>query len=274
MGAQFMRDQQNRYYAGNNGALGIFTYSGTYTGLDFADFLLDDLNSKGRGSATGTWGHRFWRSAFFVAGRYQGNSRFTLNLGLRYEYMQPIYEVADRQVNINTFTGKLIYPNGDYGRATYNGYPYQFMPRIGLAYQINNKLVFRAGYAYQSFMEGTGANLRTTLNPPFFIETNVTYDPRTPGRSLRASRRTCIEYYARYASASRSHRSSASGSCVGPESCARRRRSRSMPPSNISCSPPHRCRSAMSARRDGIWSLQWKPTSHCRVPVRSLPGLT
>jgi len=95
--------------------------------------------------------------------------------------MQPIYEVADRQVNIDTFAGKLIYPNGDYGRATYNGYPFQFMPRIGLAYQINNKLVFRAGYAYQSFMEGTGANLRTTLNPPFFIETNVTYDPRTPG---------------------------------------------------------------------------------------------
>ena len=37
MGAQFMRYQQNRYYAGNNGALGLFTYNGTYTGLDFSD---------------------------------------------------------------------------------------------------------------------------------------------------------------------------------------------------------------------------------------------
>ena len=30
-------------------------------------------------------------------------------------------------------------------------------------------------------MEGTGANLRLPLNPPFFVETNINYDPRTPG---------------------------------------------------------------------------------------------
>ena len=181
MGGQAMRYQQNRYYAGNNGALGLFTYNGTYTNLDYADFLIDALNSKGRGSATGTWGHRFWRNALFIQDDYKILPNFTLNLGLRWEYMQPIYEVADRQVNVDTFAGKLIYPNGQYGRATYKGNPSQWMPRIGLAWSATNKLVFRAGYAYQSFMEGTGANLRTTLNPPYFIETNFSYDPRTPG---------------------------------------------------------------------------------------------
>ena len=181
MGGQAMRYQQNRYYAGNNGALGIFRYTGTYTGLDYADFLIDALNGKGRGSATGTWGHRFWRSALFVQDDIKLLPNFTLNLGLRWEYMQNIYEVADRQVNINTYTGALIYPNGNLGRATYNGNPSQWMPRIGFAWSPTNKLVFRAGYAYQSFMEGTGANLRTTLNPPYFIETDFSYDPRTPG---------------------------------------------------------------------------------------------
>ena len=185
MGAQFMRYQQNRYYAGNNGALGRFGYSPTYTGLDLSDFLLDQLQSKGRGSATGTWGHRFWRSALFFQDDFKVSSNFTLNLGLRWEYMQPIYEVADRQININTFTGALISPgSGEYGRATYKGYPNQYMPRIGFAWtpgMFNRKMVVRAGYAYQSFMEGTGANLRTTLNPPFFLETDFTYDPRTPG---------------------------------------------------------------------------------------------
>lgn len=181
IGGQLMRYQQNRYYAGNNGALGLFRYTGDYTGLDFADFLIDALRGKGRGAATGTWGHRFWRPAVFIQDDYKITRTFTLNLGLRWEYMQPIYEVADRQINVNTFTGQLIRPGGEFGRAGYKGYPYQFMPRIGFAWAMTSNLVFRAGYAYQSFMEGTGANLRTTLNPPFFIETDFTYDARTPG---------------------------------------------------------------------------------------------
>ncbi len=37
------------------------------------------------------------------------------------------------------------------------------------------------GYAMSSFMEGTGANLRLPLTPPFFIESNINYDPRNPG---------------------------------------------------------------------------------------------
>ena len=184
VGGQFIRFQQNRYYSGNNGVLGRFTYSATYTGLDFADFLLDTLSSKGRGALTGSWGHRSWRSALFFQDDYKVAQNFTLNFGLRWEYMEPLYEVADRQVNVNTYTGELIHPGGEFGRATYRGYPRQFMPRIGFAWtpgMMNNRLVVRGGYAYTSFMEGTGANLRTTLNPPFFVETDFSYDPRFPG---------------------------------------------------------------------------------------------
>ena len=37
-----------------------------------------------------------------------------------------------------------------------------------------------------SFLEGTGANLRLPLNPPFFIESNVNYDIRVrPAISAR-----------------------------------------------------------------------------------------
>ena len=180
MGAQFTRLQNNRYYAGNNGALGSFNYDGTFSGLAYSDFLLDQLASKGRGAVVGKWGQRSWRSSLFIQDDVKVNQNLTVNLGLRWEYFQPLFEVADRQVNINTFTGQLLYPgkNG-VSRATYNGYPKQFQPRIGIAYTpefLKRKFVLRAGYAYQSFLEGTGANLRTTLNPPYFVESNVAYD--------------------------------------------------------------------------------------------------
>jgi hypothetical protein len=185
LGGQIIRMQQNRYYAGNNGALGIFTYNGSYSGLDLGDFLLNQLASKGRGVVTGKWGHRHWRNAFFFQDDWKAKRNLTVNLGLRWEYDSPIYEVADRQVNVNTYTGALLYPGKtDYGRALYNPYWKQFMPRIGFAWtpeMFNNKLVLRAGYAFTSFLEGTGANLRLPMNPPFAMESNVSYGAGAPG---------------------------------------------------------------------------------------------
>jgi len=184
-GGQLFRVQQNHYYAGNNGALGLFTYSGGYTGLDFGDFLLNQLSAKGRGAVTGKWGHRHWRNALYFQDDWKARRNLTMNLGMRWEYISPLYEVADRQVNINTYTGALIYPGkSSYGRGLYSPYYKQFMPTVGVAWTpdfFKNKLVVRAGYRFSSFLEGTGANLRLPLNPPFFIESNVNFDARTPG---------------------------------------------------------------------------------------------
>ncbi|MBZ5618233.1 MAG: TonB-dependent receptor [Acidobacteriia bacterium] len=182
LGGQAVRYRQNRYYAGNNGALGIFTFDGTYSGIPYGDFLLNTLISKGRGAVVGKWGHRHWRDALFIQDDWKVGRNFTVNLGLRWEYTQPIYEVADRQVNINTYTGQLLYAgkNGN-SRALYDAYYKQFEPRVGLAWNPTTKLVVRAGYAMSTFLEGTGANLRLPLNPPFFFEANVNFDPRTPG---------------------------------------------------------------------------------------------
>ena len=54
---------------------------------------------------------------------------------MRWEYTQPIYEVADRQVNIDTYTGKLLYAGKDgNSRALYDPYYKAFEPRIGIAW--------------------------------------------------------------------------------------------------------------------------------------------
>ncbi len=183
MGFNAIRYQQNRFYAGNNGLLGRFDYSGKYTGNAYADFLLNLLSSKGRGSLTGKWGHRQWRPGVFFQDDFKVTQNLTLNLGLRWEYTQPVYEVADRQVNVDLVTGQPRFAGRDgNSRALYNPYYRQFMPRVGIAWSpLSRKFVVRAGYGITSFMEGTGANLRLTLNPPFFFESDVTFDLNAPG---------------------------------------------------------------------------------------------
>jgi hypothetical protein len=181
-GGQLTRFRQNRYYAGNNGALGSFTYDGTVSGVAYGDFLLNELISKGRGAVVGKWGQRHWLDGLFVQDDFKISSTFTVNLGMRWEYSQPLYEVADRQANIDVVNGKVLLAGKDgNSRALYAPYYKQFEPRIGLAWNPRSKMVMRMGYAMSSFMEGTGANLRLPLNPPYFVETNVNYDVRSPG---------------------------------------------------------------------------------------------
>lgn len=182
-GFSMLKNIQTRYYAGNNGALGSFSYNGAYTGVDIGDFLLDTLASKGRGAVADPWNHIGWRNILFAQDSWKLTRKITFNYGLSWEYTSPIYERDDRQVNINTFTGQLIYPGKtEYGRALYKAYKKQFNPNLGIAWQVNQKTVVRAAYRLSNFLEGTGANLRLPLNPPFFTESNVTYDSAAPGK--------------------------------------------------------------------------------------------
>lgn len=185
-GGQAARYQQNRYYSGNNGQLGSFTYDGRYTGSAFADFLIDDLGASGRGSVTGKWGHRHWRDGLFAQDDFRVSSTLTLNLGLRWEYTQPVYEVADRQINVNINTGAISQAGKDgASRALFKPYYKQFEPKLGFAWSPEffgkKKFVVRGGYGITSFLEGTGANLRLPLNPPFFFESDISYPTGAPG---------------------------------------------------------------------------------------------
>src|ERR1700739_4593858 len=96
-------------------------------------------------------------------------SDLTLNLGLRYEYIQPIYEVHNRMSTIDPANPSVVLLAGTpqaaaagYSRSLVNAYHASFMPRVGFAYQVTPRLVARGGYGLQNFMEGTGANLRMT----------------------------------------------------------------------------------------------------------------
>lgn len=187
MGGQLQRYQQNRFYPGNNGLLGGFTYDGRFTGSGFADFLLDLMANKSIGSAggtnRGTWGHRQNRIGLFFQDDFKVRNNLTLNLGMRWEFTSPVVEVADRQSNFELFSGRQLFAGtAGNSRALYEPFYKGFEPRVGFAWTpeyFKNKLVVRAGYGIVQFMEGTGSNLRLPLNPPFFSEADFTYDATT-----------------------------------------------------------------------------------------------
>ena len=177
-GAEVTRYQQNSFYPGNDGELGDFTYSGQYTGASnatayypFADFLVDRVNDVQIGNVTGLTGQRQYRDGFFAQDDFKVMPNLTLNLGIRWEYDQPIYEVNNKMANINMDTKQIEYAGVDgNSRALYNPVYTQFQPRFGFAYQATPRLVLRGGYGITSYLEGMGANLRLTQNPPFHTD--------------------------------------------------------------------------------------------------------
>ena len=46
-GGQFLHYVQQRFYAGNNGLLGLFGYNAAFFGFAFSDFLLDQVDEQG-----------------------------------------------------------------------------------------------------------------------------------------------------------------------------------------------------------------------------------
>ncbi len=182
-GGSWLHYNQNRTYAGNNGALGLFEYTGAFTGSAFSDFLLDDLARKGKGSVAPAWTHLQNRIGVFAQDDFKVRNDLTVNLGFRWEYTSPLVEKDDRQANFDLTTGKELFANKDgNSRALYDPYYKGFEPRLGIAWTPTEKLVVRSAYGIVQHQEGTGANLRLPLNPPYFFESEVRYDTTTgPG---------------------------------------------------------------------------------------------
>ena len=127
------------------------------TGHPFASFLLGEVHSASVPVGTPTTSEiRTW--AWFVNDDFKVRRNLTLNLGLRWDY-QPVQ--TERFDRLFTFTpevtdpqsglpGAIVYAGKGAGRngkrGFVNNHYNDFGPRVGLAWQVRDRLAFRAGY--------------------------------------------------------------------------------------------------------------------------------
>ena len=92
-------------------------------------------------------------------------------------------------MNFDIATGRALFAGRDgVGHALYRAYKRDWQPRLGLAWtpaRWRQRVVVRGAYSASSYQEGTGTNLRLTLNPPFFNEFElINSNPAVVGPSI------------------------------------------------------------------------------------------
>jgi hypothetical protein len=146
------------------------------TGLSYADGLLGYVQQA---ALTNVYfvDQRLRMYAFFVQDDVKITRRLTMNLGLRYDFSSPAIDGRNRLANFNPEgAGSLVFAKeGSLAdRALVSIDKNNFAPRIGLAYQLNDKTVLRTGYGiFYSLFDRIGSEDQLALNPPNLVNNNI-----------------------------------------------------------------------------------------------------
>ena len=145
-----LRNPSDNDRTGNNSFGPGPTSNGTSGGLGFATFVLGDVTAFNRFASTSTDAKELQQRYFYyVQDTWRFSPKLTLNYGLRLEEYSPErVNAANNGALLNLSTGYInvagvggIPLSMGVGRAKF-----PFNPRVGVAYQINEKTVIRAGY--------------------------------------------------------------------------------------------------------------------------------
>src|SRR5581483_1406566 len=137
-------------------ARGSFVFTGLYTGVDFADFLLGLPQQSSVQYGPGVERFRGDSWDLFLQDDWRVGNTVTVNAGLRYEYCSPYAEAGNRLVNLDVAPGFAAVAPVEAGeRSPYSGAVpdtlvrpdrQAFAPRVGVAWKPRQATVIRAGY--------------------------------------------------------------------------------------------------------------------------------
>lgn len=170
-------------------------FSGNLTGYSMASFLLGVVDSAGLGDPTVLGGRRRYY-AFFLQDDFKAAQRLTLQLGMRWEYQPPMFEVADRMSSWNPdktdpvsglkgaydFAGKCKECTGkrSFGRRSLRDWG----PRVGFAYRLTEKMTIRGGYGLFFVGDVFNGYAAVPLGKPQYVQWGGAYalaaDPVQP----------------------------------------------------------------------------------------------
>jgi hypothetical protein len=168
VGADIMAPMQNEYFdvAPTRGNL---TFTATFTGNAFADFLLGYAQ---RAQLTNVFvvNQRLWSTSFFVQDDWKASDALTINLGLRYDFMTPPYEADNRMANFSPGgAGSLVFASDGSlaDRALVQPDKNNVAPRVGAVYKLSDRTILRGGYGvFFNQFERIGSEDQLALNPP------------------------------------------------------------------------------------------------------------
>jgi hypothetical protein len=157
-GFDFIRLEMDHWQPEQNNPRGNLTFGGGVTSIpgyagvggwnSYAQFLLGQMSSYGKSVQFEVMSGRENQYGLYIADRWEANEKFTLNLGLRYEYY-PLMSRADRGLellNYDTFNIQLGGLGGNPKDLGIEVSKTLFAPRVGAAYRLDEDTVFRAGY--------------------------------------------------------------------------------------------------------------------------------
>ncbi len=170
-GLEFARLATGR--AAVNSARGAFTFNGTITGYAPADFILGTPQTFATPGPEVRGRVAEWRDGFFVQDKWQISRKLTLNYGIRYELPTVPYTINGVATELNPTQTALV--GGTPGFHFISPNHNDWAPRLGLAYRITDKWVFRAGGGIYYNPNQTNSYTFLNTNPPYTTILTCTY---------------------------------------------------------------------------------------------------